>query len=267
MRVLLSKISNWLKIVGFLALASCGAGLAPGGAGTGPVTNGTSGPNGPVAESFGLGDQAKAAPEMPEIMVGPSFDGQTDPSWLTKKSSEVRIRAEVTVLCQNPQATPPTVTKRIKGQVECRWAGTNDPYVPCGRERYFRIFDNLSFNFVDVLTDAEGAFSLNFTFNLTLQTAMQSDTVIPAETKSDAPATITESAFGFSPSRDSAVSDETDLVVYLSFYDHAGLNQQTSCTYEVFCVGAKWWGKLGAFVFPAGHVVSGPDAATESCQP
>ncbi|MDX1387537.1 MAG: hypothetical protein R3257_08105 [bacterium] len=252
-----------------LLLVACVGQGGPGGPSGGPLGAPPSGTD------FGLGSSAtgpqesvvaQAAPEMPDLPVAPQTDME-DPKIKVKKV-EYRIEGRITAVCRD--SGDQRVRKSIEAQLFCRWEGSQDPYIVCGKGRYLYIHDPETHNFLNTrTTESDSRFDFNFLFNIdTANVGLKSfsrshkmllaakfdpskDSQSEKAGKSDAfyyrdsnvsiPETPYDPPDIFGEPNDKAdkdnPSDESDLIVYawsLS-YSPSVLGEQVFCSYPKMC--------------------------------
>ena len=165
---------NWLlTALVVLWLNACVGGGGGGGSVPGPLGGPVGAPAGLPTAGDGLGAidggssdggtvVAMGAPEMPDVPVAPQLDIE-DPED-KPRPVEFRIEGKVQSACT---LETPKIRKKLTAQLLCRWLGTDDEFIPCGKGRYLRILDPVTHHYLDVQVSQEDSrFEWDFFFNI-----------------------------------------------------------------------------------------------------
>lgn len=174
-----AKIPIFLKrfsgVVLVLCLAACvgtgseGTSGGPLGGPVGPAPNPGALPS--VSGGSGISGQgatgetqvAMGAPEMPDVPVAP----QTDVEDLELKAKAVKYRIEGKILEACVLTGADQIKKKFFAQLLCRFEGSTDPFIPCGKGRHIKVSDPVTHHFINVQTSMdESRFEWEFRFNM-----------------------------------------------------------------------------------------------------
>lgn len=111
----------------------------------------------------GESEVTMGAPEMPDVPVAPQTD--VEDLAIKAKPVEYRIEGKIMEACQIPGEEQ--IQKKFAAQLLCRFDGTSDPFLPCGKGRYLKVSDPVTHHFVNVQTSLEESrFEWAFRFNV-----------------------------------------------------------------------------------------------------